>query len=102
MNEPAINNDLPYPIWQACYRDALVELDHDKLIERVRQAELAIVNRLETLRSSRESLMELQAIEDALSNLRCLKRETAGTPERSKFEIYRRSLSEVSHEAQGE
>lgn len=102
MNEPAINNDLPYPVWQACYRDALIELDHDKLIERVRQAELAIVDRLETIRSNRESLIELQAIEDALANLRCLKRETAGTPEGSKFELYRRSLSEVSSETQGE
>lgn len=98
MDESAMNNDLPYPIWQGCYRDALVELDHEKLVERVREAELAIVYRLETLRSSRESLVELQAIEDALANLRCLKRETETTSEHSKFEIYRPSLSEIGPE----
>lgn len=76
--EDHIIEALPYPQWQACYRDALIELDHDKLKDRVRQAESAIVDRLQTLAPSRESLMERQAIADALANLRCLKRETFG------------------------
>lgn len=58
------------------YRDALVELDHDKLMERVSQAESAIFARLQTLPPSSASLMERQATADALANLRCLKCET--------------------------
>ena len=76
--EEHLFEDLPYPRWQASYRDALVELDHDKLMERVNQAESAIFDRLQTLPPSSESLMERQAITDALANLRCLKRETLG------------------------
>jgi len=92
MEEHMMSNDLPYPRWQACYRDALIELDEGKLIERVRQAECAIVDRMEALPSCRESLMELQAIEDALANLRCLRRETAEASARSKSDVYCRSF----------
>jgi hypothetical protein len=76
--EEYLLEDLPYPRWQVSYRDALVELDHDKLRERVHQAESAIFDRLQTLPPSSESLMERRAITDALANLRCLKRETLG------------------------
>ena len=96
MSERMMSNDLPYPRWQTCYRDALIELDQDKLMERVRQAERAIVDRLEALPSCRESLMELQAIEDALANLRCLKRETSDTSGRSKSDVYCQSFSGIS------
>lgn len=96
MDEYMVINDLPYPRWQSCYRDALIELDQDKLVERVRQAESAIVDRLEALPSCRESLMELQAIEDALANLRCLKRETVEASERSKSDVFGRSFPGIS------
>jgi hypothetical protein len=76
--EEHLLEDLRYPHWQVSYRNALVELDHDKLMERVSQAESAILDRLQTLPPSGESLMERQAIADALANLRCLKRETLG------------------------
>jgi hypothetical protein len=75
MEEHSVEN-LPYPDWQAMYRDALIELDHDKLKKRVREAESAIIDRLQTLPPRPESLRERQAIRDALANLRCLKRET--------------------------
>lgn len=73
-----MKKDLPYPRWQGSYLDALIELDLDMLRERVREAERAIRDRLQILPRSRESLTELQAIADALANLRCLKRETVG------------------------
>lgn len=75
MEEHIVEN-LPYPHWQATYRDALIELDQDKLKKRVSEAESAIIDRLQTLPPSPESLRERQAIADALANLRCLKRET--------------------------
>src|SRR5215469_162186 len=96
MSEYMMSNDLPYPRWQTCYRDALIELDQDKLIERVRQAERAIVDRLEVLPTCRESLTELQAIEDALANLRCLKRETFETSDHSKSDGCRQPFSGIS------
>lgn len=96
MSEHMMSYDLPYPRWQTCYRDALIELDQDKLMERVRQAERAIVDRLEALPSCRESLMELQAIEDALANLRCLKRETLEASARLKSDVYCQSFSGIS------
>jgi len=98
VGDHMMNNDLPYPRWQACYRDALVELDQDKLIERVREAERAIGDRLEVLPSSCETLMEMQAIRDALANLRCLKRETLGASDRSKSDVDRQPFSEIDPE----
>ena len=95
MGDHKMKNDLPYPRWQACYRDALIELDQDKLIERVREAERAIGDRLEVLPSSRETLKEMQAIRDALANLRCLKRETLGASGCSKSDVDGRSFSEI-------
>ena len=75
MEEHPMEN-LPYPGWQAAYRDALIELDLNKLTKLVGEAESAIIDRLQTLPPSAESVMERQAIADALANLRCLKRET--------------------------
>jgi len=98
VDEHMRNNNLPYPRWQACYRDALVELDQDKLLERVREAERAIGDRLEVLPSSREAPMEMQAIRDALANLRCLKRETLGASDRSKSDVDRQPFSEIDPE----
>jgi len=37
----------------------------------------------------------MQAIRDALANLRCLKRETLGASDRSKSDVDRRSFSEI-------
>lgn len=80
MEEHTAEN-LPYPGWQASYRDALIELDQDKLTKRVKDAESAIIERLQVLPATPESLMERQAIADALASLRCLKREAPGFPD---------------------
>ena len=82
MEEHIVKN-LPYPDWQASYRDALIELDHDKLMKRIREAESAIIDRLQILRPTPENLVERQAISDALAALRCLERETSGFPNAS-------------------
>jgi hypothetical protein len=74
MDERSVEN-LPYPHWQATYRDALIEVDQDKLKKLVSEAESAIIDRLHSLPPRPESLRERQAIVDALANLRCLKRE---------------------------
>jgi hypothetical protein len=55
-------SELRYPEWQKPYDDALLELNPEKLVQRVNEA---------------DSRMEAQAIEDALNALRVLKNETA-------------------------
>jgi hypothetical protein len=69
--------ELRYPEWQQTYHDALLELNPQKLVQRVNEAETAILSRLQEMRIGSDSRMEAQAIEDALSGLRVLKNETA-------------------------
>ena len=78
MREQMIES-LPYPRWQKPYQEALIEIDNDKLKERVAAAESAIFNRLQAMSPNRDTLNERQAIEDALASLRYLKRETLGS-----------------------
>ena len=69
--------ELRYPGWQKTYHDALLELNAQKLVQRVNEAERAILSRLQEMRIGPDSRMEAQAIEDALNGLRVLKNETA-------------------------
>ena len=71
-----------YPEWQNEYQVALLELDRKKLLERV-TAETAIFNRIQAI--SPEHAAERQAIEDALANLRVIRRENLGLPVKLKI-----------------
>jgi len=42
--------ELRYPEWQKTYHDALLELNPQKLIQRVNEAERAILSRLQEMR----------------------------------------------------
>jgi len=70
-----------YPEWRNEYRAALLELDREKLAERVMAAETAIFKRLQAISQSSDNLAERQAIEDALASLRVLKRDSLGFPD---------------------
>jgi hypothetical protein len=70
-----------YPGWQREYRAAVLELDPKQLTERVKAAESAIFTRLQAISGSADSDAERQAIEDAMGNLRVLKRESLGFPD---------------------
>lgn len=70
-------DELRYPEWEKTYREALLELNPQKLVQRVSAAESAILSRLQEIRIGSDSRMEAQAIEDALNGLRVLKSETA-------------------------
>jgi hypothetical protein len=72
---------IPYPEWQTEYQSALVELDREKLAKRVEASETAIFNRLQAISESSDHQAERQAIEDALTALRVLKRESLGFPD---------------------
>jgi hypothetical protein len=73
--------ELSYPEWQQDYQAALLELDREKLRERVAAAETAIFKRLQAMSQDSDSHAERQAIEDALTNLRVLKRDSLGFPD---------------------
>ena len=63
------SSDLPFPAWQRQHKAALLELDPEKLRERVHAAEAAIFNCLQELAQSSGSpdhKAERQAIEDAI------------------------------------
>jgi hypothetical protein len=66
---------LEYPVWQKTYQEALLELDLQKLPERVSKAEMAIALRLQELKLSSNGHVERQALDDALRNLKILQRE---------------------------
>ena len=67
-----------YSEWQNEYQAALLELDRKKLLERVTAAETAIFNRIQAISPSHAA--ERQAIEDALANLRVLRRDNLASP----------------------
>ena len=73
--------NIVYPEWQYEYRAALLELDTEKLRERVAAAETAIFNRLQAISHDPDHNAERQAIEDALASLRVLKRDNLGFPD---------------------
>jgi len=62
--------------WRDLYKQALLELDQEKLRDRIAAAEMAISNRLRAIASSSNPHAERQAIEDALSALCVLKRNS--------------------------
>jgi hypothetical protein len=75
------DDGLRYPDWQSPVQGALLELDRDKLKARVAEAEAAIFNRLQAISQDTDHTAERQAIEDALANLRVVKRESLGFPD---------------------
>jgi hypothetical protein len=76
--DDSLSPEILYPQWQNEYAAALVELDREKLPERVAAAEAAIFNRLQVISQSSDHQVERQVIEDALAALRVLKRDEMG------------------------
>jgi hypothetical protein len=69
-------SELRFSDWQGPYLEALMETDQRKLAGLVEHAERAILSRMHVIRSDADRV-EKVAIEDALSALNVLKRETA-------------------------
>jgi len=70
-----------YPEWQNELRAALLELDREKLRERIATAGAAIFKRLQAISHDPNHITERQTIEDALTSLRVLKRDVLGFPD---------------------
>jgi hypothetical protein len=73
-NDPSLEA-LQYPQWQKPFRDAMIELDREKIEERVEVARLAIADRIKSLAQGPGAPAEQRALVDALASLRVLLRE---------------------------
>jgi CheY-like chemotaxis protein len=81
MADDTSTPNIRFPNWQLEYQAALLEVDPQKLHERVKAAEAAIFLRQQALANSPDGQAERQAIEDAMHALRFLQTEKLGYPD---------------------
>jgi hypothetical protein len=62
--------------WVELYRSALMELDRTQLPQKIEAANHAIQRRINELLMQKDGAQEHLALEDALRNLRSLRRQT--------------------------
>jgi hypothetical protein len=74
-------SSLGFPDWKLEYQAALLEVDLQKLPERVKSAEAAIFLRQQALLHSSDGHAERQAIADAMRALRVIQTEKLGYPD---------------------
>lgn len=72
---------LQYPDWQEVCQEALIELDRNKLKEKVAAAEAVVFQRLQELAYRADAQAERQALLDVTSSLRFLKRDVLKFPD---------------------
>jgi hypothetical protein len=82
-NTSPSTSNLRFPDWQLD-QAALLEVDPQKLRERVKAAEAAIFLRQQALAYSSDGHAERQAIEDAMRALRFIQTEKPGYPDWNK------------------
>ena len=75
------NEQRKYPKWQSEFEEAIVEFDPEKLVGKIKQFELAVFVRLQELACDSDHHDERQAIADALSTLRQVKRDKLPYPD---------------------
>jgi hypothetical protein len=73
--------ELKYPEWQCPLQEAILEFRPQELFAKVHRAEAAIFERFQALSSSGDHHKERDALSDALSTLRVLKRDTLAFPD---------------------
>jgi hypothetical protein len=69
------SEELKYPSWQVPLRKAVLEADREKLAKRIEEVETLISERLQSIASDTDHQDERNAIADAVSILRVLKKE---------------------------
>jgi hypothetical protein len=84
MEEPQVEDLAPDHHefeWKKTLQEALVEVNPEKLSEKVAEAEAAIFHRLQALDQSSSSSEERHALQDASNALLTLKREVLKFPD---------------------
>lgn len=67
--------------WKKMFQEALVEVNPEKLKEKIAESEAAIFQRLQALQPSSDNVEELRALQDAANALLVLKREVLKFPD---------------------
>jgi hypothetical protein len=72
-----MHSELEFPEWQASLQEAILEFDRKQSPEKIQKVETLILDRLQQLgpQSNGNDHRELQALNDALSLLRVIKRD---------------------------
>jgi hypothetical protein len=78
MSLPANDLNLKFPEWQAPLQDLILEFDRDTMLRKMPEVETRIIERLRSLSRDGEAQDERNALNDALSVLRVLKRDRFG------------------------
>lgn len=74
-------SELKYPEWQIPLQEAVLEFDRDKLREKIEEVETRIFERGQQLYQASDGRAERQALNDAVSILRIIKRDRLGFPD---------------------
>jgi hypothetical protein len=75
------DGELKHPKWQVPLQEAILESDREKLRENVEKVETTILERLHELQHGADGHREKEAINDAPSTLRIIKRDKLGYPD---------------------
>ncbi len=76
-----VKSEFQYPEWQTPLHEALLESDKAKLKERVDSTEAVIFGRLQAISHDSNHHAEREAVEQALSLLRTIKRDSLEFPD---------------------
>jgi hypothetical protein len=68
-------SELKYPSWQTPLQETILEFDREKLAERIQEVETVVFERLQALSADTYHKDERQALSDAGSILRVLKKD---------------------------
>lgn len=74
-------SELKYPEWQAPLQEVILEFDCEMLRGKVQKVETLILERLQQLSQRNDGRSEQEAVIDALSILRIIKRDRLGFPD---------------------
>ena len=72
---------LKFPEWQTPLQEVILEFDREKLPEKIQKVETLIFERLRQLNTQNDGRVELEALNDALSILRIIKRDKLNFPD---------------------
>jgi hypothetical protein len=75
------DEELKYATWQTPLQGVILEFDPEKLPEKIQKMETLIFERLRQLDQGTDGQSERQAINDALSTLRIIKRDRLAYPD---------------------
>jgi hypothetical protein len=75
------DRELKYPIWQIHLQEAILEFDREKLAERIQKVETLMFERLQEISSDTDHHDERQALADAASILREVKKAKLSYPD---------------------